>query len=184
MANVLGPSRLATSELLAQTDALANQVLRAAALSRPPIPENIVLYLGPETFIEYFDWQNLVGAVTYIDGRWVFGINRNDPPGRRRFTLMHEFKHALDGLRTVRDYRSYRKGMPKPVEEYLADRFAVVVLMPEEWVRAAAIRERRVERLAWRFGVSSEAMVLRLRELGLSFSSSDNARRFSGDGER
>ncbi|MGH2361806.1 MAG: ImmA/IrrE family metallo-endopeptidase [bacterium] len=167
MANALGPSRLASPELLAQTDALAGRVLAASGVSHPPVPENIVLYLGPETVIEYFDWTSLIGAVTHVGGRWVFGINRNDPPGRRRFTLMHEFKHALDGLRTVRDYRSYRKGMPKPLEEYLADRFAVVVLMPEEWVRAAARYERRVERLAWRFGVSAEAMTLRLRELGL-----------------
>lgn len=167
MANVLGPSRLASAELLGQTEALANQVLRAGALSHPPVPENIVLYLGPETVIEYFDWKNLVGAVTYVEGRWVFGINRNDPSGRRRFTLMHEFKHALDGLRTVRDYRGYRSGMPKPLEEYLADRFAAVLLMPDHWVRQFARREPRLDRLAWRFGVSREAMANRLEELRL-----------------
>ncbi len=143
------------------------QILKAAALRYPPVPENIVLYLGPETVIEYFDWKTLVGAVTCVGDRWVFGINRNDPPGRRRFTLMHEFKHALDGLRTVRDYRSWRKGMPKPLEEYLADRFAAGILMPQEWVRAEASRERRLSRLAWRFGVSLEAMGNRLRELAL-----------------
>ncbi len=167
MANAVGPSLLASTELLARTEALANQVLRAAALSRPPVPENIVLYLGPETVIEYFDWKALIGAVTYVDSRWVFGINRNDPPGRRRFTLMHEFKHALDGLRTVKDYRQYRQGMPKPLEEYLADRFAAVLLMPEEWLRHAARQERRLVRLAWRFGVSLEAMENRLREFNL-----------------
>lgn len=169
MANALGPSRLAPKELIAQTEALANQVLRAAALSRPPIPENIVLYLGPDTVIEYFDWKTLIGAVTHVDGRWVFGINRNDPPGRRRFTLMHEFKHALDGLRTVRDYRSWRKGMPKPIEEYLADRFAAVLLMPEDWLKASYTVDHRVARLAWRFGVSQEAMANRLQELALPF---------------
>ncbi len=167
MANALGPSRLASQELLVQTEALARQVLRSVALGRPPVPENIVLYLGPETIIEYFDWKNLVGAVTYVDGRWVFGINRNDPPGRRRFTLMHELKHALDGLRTVRDYRSWQNGMLKPLEEYLADRFAAVLLMPEEWVRQAVRREPRLDRLAWRFGVSREAMANRLQEFGL-----------------
>jgi hypothetical protein len=167
MASVLGPSRLASAELLAQTAALAGQVLRASALTRPPVPENIVLYLGPDTVIEYFDWKDLIGAVTYVGDRWVFGINRNDPAGRRRFTLMHEFKHALDGLRTVRDYRSWRKGMPKPLEEYLADRFAAVLLMPEEWVRRTARWESRLDRLAWRFGVSREAMANRLQELRL-----------------
>lgn len=167
MRKVLGPNRLAPEELLLQTEALAEQVLTAAALSHPPVPENIILHLGPETVIEYFDWKSLIGAVTYVEGRWVFGINRNDPPGRRRFTLMHEFKHALDGLRTVRDYRSWRKGMPKPLEEYLADRFAAVLLMPDQWVRAEAKRDPRLGRLAWRFGVSHEAMGNRLRELDL-----------------
>jgi hypothetical protein len=167
MANALGPSRLASGELLAQTEALARQVLQASALHQPPVPENIVLYLGPETVIEYFDWKNLIGAVTHVEGRWVFGINRNDPPGRRRFTLMHELKHALDGLQTVRDYRSYRRGMPKPLEEYLADRFAAVLLMPEDWVRGTVHWESRLDRLAWRFGVSREAMANRLQELKL-----------------
>ncbi len=146
---------------------LLTQVLRATALAGPPLPENIVLYLGPDTVIEYFDWKSLVGAVTCVDGRWVFELNRNDAPGRRRFTLMHEFKQALDGLRTVRDYRSWRQGMPKPLEEYLADRFAAVLLMPEAWLRQVAKREPRLNRLAWRFGVSWEAMENRVRELGL-----------------
>jgi Zn-dependent peptidase ImmA (M78 family) len=57
--------------------------------------------------------------------------------------------------------------MPKPLEEYLADRFAAVLLMPEAWVRAAARYDQRLGRLAWRFGVSLEAMENRLRELGL-----------------
>lgn len=81
---------------------------------------------------------------------------------------MHEFKHALDGLRTVRDYRQYRNGMPKPLEEYLADRFASQILMPEAWIRAAWRKMPHLGKLAWRFGVSHEAMRVRLTELRLS----------------
>jgi len=163
----LSGSRLSRQALIAQCDRQAHEVLEQLGIVRPPIPENIVSYLG-DVAIERMDWKELVGAVHKVDGKWVIGLNRNDSLARQRFTLMHEFKHALDGLRTVKDYRQYRQGMPKPLEEYLADRFASQVLMPETWVRAMWRKMPHLGRLAWRFGVSHEAMRLRLVELGLS----------------
>ncbi len=162
----LSASRLSREALIAQCDRQAREVLERLGIARPPVPENAVVYLG-DVAIERMDWKELVGAVHKVDGRWVIGLNRNDSIARQRFTLMHEFKHALDGLRTVRDYRQYRQGMPKPLEEYLADRFASQILMPEVWVRAVWQKMPHLGRLAWRFGVSHEAMRLRLVELGL-----------------
>jgi Zn-dependent peptidase ImmA (M78 family) len=162
----LSASRLSREALIAQCDGQAREILDRLGISRPPVPENIVSYLG-DVAIERMDWKELVGAVHKVNGRWVVGLNRNDSLARQRFTLMHEFKHALDGLRTVKDYRQYRKGMPKPLEEYLADRFASQVLMPEVWLRAVWRKMPHLGRLAWRFGVSLEAMRMRLTELGL-----------------
>ena len=162
----LSASRLSREALIAQCDRQAREVLERLGIARPPVPENVVVHLG-DVAIERMDWKELVGAVHKVDGRWVIGLNRNDSIARQRFTLMHEFKHALDGLRTVRDYRQYRQGMPKPLEEYLADRFASQILMPEAWVRVVWRKMPHLGRLAWRFGVSHEAMRLRLVELGL-----------------
>ena len=45
--------------------------------------------------------------------------------------------------------------------------FASQLLMPEAWVREAWRKMPHLGRLAWRFGVSHEAMRVRLAELGL-----------------
>lgn len=79
---------------------------------------------------------------------------------------MHEFKHALDGI-NVRDYFAAREGASRGFEEYIADLFAVQILMPEEWIRTWYPRLKRVDQMSWRFGVSSQAMKFRLKELGL-----------------
>lgn len=162
----LSASRLSREALIAQCDRQAREVLDRLGITRPPVPENVVSYLG-DVAIERMDWKELVGAVHKVNGRWVIGLNRNDSLARQRFTLMHEFKHTLDGLRTVKDYRQYRQAMPKPLEEYLADRFASQILMPEAWVRAVWRKMPHLGKLAWRFGVSLEAMRLRLAELNL-----------------
>lgn len=162
----LSASSLSREALIGECDRQAREVVERLGIIRPPVPENAVCYLG-DVAIERMDWKELVGAVHKVNGKWVIGVNRNDSLARQRFTLMHEFKHALDGLRTVRDYRQYRQGMPKPLEEYLADRFASQLLMPEHWVRAIWRKMPHLGRLAWRFGVSHEAMRFRLDELGL-----------------
>ena len=36
------------------------------------------------------------GFSQWSRGRWLIGINQDDAPVRRRFTLAHEFKHVLD----------------------------------------------------------------------------------------
>lgn len=166
MERVLGEGRLSRDALIAQCDRQAGEVLVHLGITRPPVPENVVSYLG-DVVIERMDWRELVGAIHRVNGKWVIGVNRNDSPARQRFTLMHELKHALDGFRTVRDYRRYRKGMPKPLEEYLADRFASRILMPEDWIRATWRKMPHLGKLAWRFGVSYESMHVRLAELGL-----------------
>lgn len=147
-------------------DRQAAQILDCLGVVRPPVPENVVSYLG-DVAIERMDWKELAGAVHRVNGVWVIGLNRNDSLARQRFTLFHEMRHCLDGLRTVRDFRQYRQGTPKPLEEYLADRFASQILMPEDWVRATWRRIPHIGKLAWRFGVSPEAMSVRLAELRL-----------------
>lgn len=143
----------------------AKGILRHFGILRPPTPENVVSYLG-DVAVEYADWKSLSGACTRVGDKWVLGINKNHPKSRRRFTLMHEFKHALDGV-NARDYFAARDSAPRSFEEYLADYFAVHILMPEEWVRIGYPRLKRLDRMAWHFGVSNQAMEVRLRELEL-----------------
>ncbi|MGC8862331.1 MAG: ImmA/IrrE family metallo-endopeptidase [Armatimonadota bacterium] len=97
------------------------------------------------------------------------------PPERRRFTLAHEIGHHLLTRRICRGQRLFfldtSKTRPTPLER-ACDRFAALLLMPEDLVRRyydelAANEGKRVSIMACRFGVSAWAMRRRLRELGL-----------------
>jgi Zn-dependent peptidase ImmA (M78 family) len=112
----------------------------------------------------------------------VIGVNESQADVRQRFTIAHEIGHmllhadqplivdhgfALIGLR--RD-----DGAPGDQREIEANAFAAALLMPEKWV-TAALRGRdvdlsddaEIQSLAKRFGVSQQAMMYRLMNLGL-----------------
>jgi Zn-dependent peptidase ImmA (M78 family) len=84
--------------------------------------------------------------------------------GRQRFSLAHEFKHILDHpLVTV----LYNKE-DECVAEQACDYFAACLLMPRRWLRQAwtsGIRDANT--LARRFGVSPQAVKIRLLQIGL-----------------
>lgn len=107
--------------------------------------------------------DGLSGMTAWKDDRWVIGINKGNPPARRRFTLLHEFKHALDANRDSVTY----KGLSNPQRELIADYFAACYLMPKLWLRRAWTRGiQDPEALAGLFKVSRQAMDKRLRDLG------------------
>jgi len=97
---------------------------------------------------------------------------------RRRFTLAHEIGHHLLGRRTPPGSRLFffdtlRTG--RTIVERACDRFAALLLMPEDWVRRyheelSFNPQNRVRIMAERFGVSASALRRRLRELGLQVS--------------
>ena len=107
----------------------------------------------------------------------VIAINNlyTKPPSRKRFTLAHEIGHHLLGHRTAPGTRLFffdtsRTG--RSLVERACDRFAALLLMPEDWVRRfhedlSFNKENRVRIMAERFGVSAWAMRRRLKELDL-----------------
>lgn len=109
------------------------------------------------------------GFSQWSRGRWLIGINQDDAPVRRRFTLAHEFKHVLDHPFIDRAYVD-RRGRPSEARaEAICDYFAACLLMPRPWVKQAwvgGIQDQRA--LAQLFGVSEAAMALRLRQLGVT----------------
>jgi Zn-dependent peptidase ImmA (M78 family) len=109
------------------------------------------------------------GVTQWSRGRWLIGINQDDAPVRRRFTLAHEFKHVLD--HPFIDV-AYPDGRGKPSDakaEAICDHFAACLLMPRPWVKQAWVNGiQNQQALAQLFGVSEAAMALRLRRLGLS----------------
>lgn len=104
----------------------------------------------------------------------VIVINGKDGPGGKLFMLLHELVHVLlrsGGLCDLREKRGDARTLAERMERY-CNRVAAVALMPE----AALLADRRVASasaatpwtdadlrdLATRFGVSEEAMLLRL----------------------
>jgi Zn-dependent peptidase ImmA (M78 family) len=102
---------------------------------------------------------------------------------RQRFTIAHELGHFLlnrsAGLRVDREVIGRvvtgRGDQATPAEELEANVFAATVLMPEELLRkemeavgAADLwfEERHIAEMAGRYGVSVQALVFRLSDLG------------------
>lgn len=88
--------------------------------------------------------------------------------GRLNLVLWHEFFEIMSAN------PRFPSRLAPEVEEKLATQFAVLLMMPDEEVRAEAAKlghpalQNKTRVLASRFGVSASAMTLRLRELGLS----------------
>lgn len=115
----------------------------------------------------------------------VIAVQESDHPNRRRFTIAHELghyclKHQFEQgehvhvdrghLITPRNSRSSTGVDPKEIE---ANQFAACLLMPTkllsrsiEKLKTESLRDDHVENLAKEFGVSEQAMTIRLSTLG------------------
>ena len=96
-------------------------------------------------------------------------VDKNLPPERKRFTIAHELGHIVMPHRG--GYQICYPGKNKRMEA-TADRFAAELLMPEPlvcklWERYRDNIEYRVSVMAERFEVSTSAMGIRIRRLGL-----------------
>jgi Zn-dependent peptidase ImmA (M78 family) len=133
-----------------------------------------------------------VSGVLVVKGRERHAlINGTHHSNRQRFSLAHEIGHLVlhdaegDRLFIDTNMRVYQRvGTPndavysqtdsstKPHEEREANQFASSLLIPEELVRKESKNldladEYDVAYLARRFGVSDQAMSIRLQQLGL-----------------
>jgi hypothetical protein len=162
------PARpLSFFEACQRAEAQANRLLDLHGMTGPAVPCEIVTEL-PHIRVEQVYDIPVSGSALWDGTSWVLTLNAADYLPRRRFSLMHEFKHVLD--------HPFRRiflpgGNPKAEEafERVADYFAACVLMPKAWVKTAFFgQSQSVERLASIFEVSRAAMNYRLNELGLT----------------
>ncbi|MGY1771637.1 ImmA/IrrE family metallo-endopeptidase [Blastococcus sp. SYSU D00813] len=115
------------------------------------------------------------GCTAWHNGRWLIVLNGAEPLVRQRFSLAHEFKHAIDHRFRAELYVD-RPGLSAAAQaEQAADYFAACLLMPKRWLYAAwADGYQRVSELCRLFGVSPQAMSRRLAHLGLGIAPSDD----------
>jgi Zn-dependent peptidase ImmA (M78 family) len=124
--------------------------------------------------IEFLPLKNDLSGILYKDektNKWVIQVNSNHHPNRQRYTIAHELGHFclhkhLEHI--FEDHLFFRGGESSPVE-WQANDFASTILMPEDTFRdLVRSGTREVEVLAEKFGVSSLALRIRAKGLGMS----------------
>jgi Zn-dependent peptidase ImmA (M78 family) len=112
----------------------------------------------------------------------VIGVNRQQASARQRFTIAHETAHLLLHAnvpvhidRALVNLRDERSSEGTSEEEIEANLFAAELLMPASFLQRDVAQfdaafdvddEFQVARLAKRYGVSKQAMTIRLSRLG------------------
>lgn len=166
-----------------RVEELAAEVLRASNVTKPPVPiETIARHHG--LVVRSQPLQSDLSGFLYRDDRQpVVGVNSSHRMVRRRFTIAHELGHFLlhqsHKLRVDRSVLARLRGSTAEdtidVDEVEANRFAAAVLMPTELLKGdlAQLRpmdilhdEDDIKTLARRYGVSAQALLLRLDDLG------------------
>src|SRR4051812_16729062 len=73
----------------------ANHLLREAGIAEPGTPTEIVSGL-PFVLVHYHDDLPVSGLTRWRKPHWHILLRGSESAVRRRFSLMHEFKHVLD----------------------------------------------------------------------------------------
>lgn len=142
----------------------------------PVDPRKLARSLGIEIRIVPLPPDESGSIVIPTNGNVVISLNYWDSENRQRFTCAHEIGHYLRRSgqelrgrdRTFVDYRDTLAGLGRNTEEIYANQFAAAILMPAHLVQLYFNKGMTPEALADRFGTSTQAMNLRLRNLGLA----------------
>ena len=158
---------LSHQEALRIAELQANRLLALTGVRDAGTPTDIVSGLP---FVEVAHRSDLPvsGLTNWFKPRWLILLNSSEPAVRRRFSLMHEFKHILDHDKVAYLYPSTSFLDSQRRAELVADYFAACLLMPKRLIkRCYGQGQQQVTELAAEFGVSPVAMQFRLQQLGL-----------------
>lgn len=155
--------RLSRAEALRVAKSQANRLLRWSEVSGPPVNEGVIAGL-PHIQIERVKPAQAQAAAEWSHGRWVIILNGAEPVGRQRWSLAHELKHIIDHPFVNIVYAR----SDECIAERACDYFAACLLMPSRWLRPAwADSGHDIRVLARRFGVTPQAVLVRLLQVGL-----------------
>lgn len=161
--------RLSYGESLRLAELQANRLLEHFEISDVRVPSELVTELA-RVEVRYEHGLPVSGSTHWEAGLWVITLNAGEPWVRRRFSLMHEFKHILDHTtkrylygETDTDEKSARRA------ERAADHFAACLLMPKRRLKGLWFASgQNLVRTAYKLGVSTRALDVRLYYLGLA----------------
>lgn len=159
---------LSRIEALRIAELQATRFLKLVGISEPSVPERAIAEL-PRVQVERVRGLTASGATEWAKGRWLIALRASEPVTRQRFSLAHEFKHILDDRFIDVLYRGIPKADRARFVEQVCDYFAGCLLMPRPWLKHAwaSLRIQRLPDLAEHFGVSEQAVEVRLSQVGL-----------------
>ena len=147
---------------------MAKAYLKAGSALGPPVSTELVRLFDPQNPLEIrqLKLKAYHGAIWSQHDGWVIQVKDSDTAPTMRFTIFHEAFHILAHCRTTPVFRK-RGSIVGSFNEFLADYFALCMLMPREWVVEKWTEVKDLDRMAEIFAVPKSAMCIRLRKLGL-----------------
>ena len=144
-------------------------------ITQPPVP--IKALVKQHAKLNYFDATmdpdfDEEAGFTVLEGKSYFVyLNRGLIEGRDKFTLAHELGHIVLHHLKFFDPNILSPLMLRALDQD-ADKFAANILMPADWVTAACnfnppVTPGNINQLRCLFGVSWNALMIRLDELGI-----------------
>ncbi len=164
----LSPSRpLSYIDALAVAERQALRLLQLLDLTEAPVPGTTLTAL-PYIRVERVTPLPASGATRWVRGRWVILLNGADALVRQRFSLAHELKHVIDHQTIKVLYPGAGHMNAHDRAEQICEYFAGCLLVPRPWLkRAWTSGLQDLGPLAAHFGVSRQAMQVRLLQTGL-----------------
>jgi Zn-dependent peptidase ImmA (M78 family) len=164
---------------------LVDELLRDNRVTEPPVDvEGIAKSLPIRVRRSAFDGEEISGFIYRDHAGALIGVNKKHHSNRQRFTIAHEIGHYflhkagfekahIDRTFVVR-LRNEVSSEGTDVAEIEANAFAAHLLMPEVFLHRDLVQlemfdvedEDSVRRLARRYGVSTQALLIRLTSLG------------------
>lgn len=162
------------SKAAEDADRILGTAWRIEPVPIPVDPVRIARTLGIAVSVQEFD-SNISGAIVKVDGSDpVILLNVADSPNRKRFTCAHEIGHFVarsneykDNDYEFVDLRGVLATMGKDPDEIYANEFAACLLMPQSEVTRMIHDGDLPAQMAVKFGVSTEAISYRIKNLGL-----------------
>lgn len=154
-------------------------LLKRCRIAKPPVPvEKIAEHYRLDIRLAPYE-GDLSGALVRTDEETFIGVNSQHHPNRQRFTVAHELAHFFlhKGMRLHIDkniwvnWRDDESSKAVQWQEIQANQFAAELLMPTAFLKRDLSKVRRIDDnfvqvLARKYRVSSQAMDIRLNNLG------------------
>jgi Zn-dependent peptidase ImmA (M78 family) len=160
---------------------IVTDTLKKWKITSPPIQvEEIAKNEGLTLIFKQSDDNNWSGMLYRKGNTGIIAVNEGHHSNRQRFTIAHELGHFFLSEEdtdvfvdaAVIRYRNETSSLGTDYEEIEANNFAAELLMPEGFLEndlkefGEEIDEWGVFELAQKYGVSEQAMTIRLMKLG------------------